>query len=108
MRNRHLLPELTFELGIIVFSPGVITALPHAPLLRHHIDQLLEFHSATDFGIISRSTRFDNTLAALLGSGHLTSRYFIPHDICPPHTGLIITTHLYERTTTIRFASEQE
>lgn len=108
MRHKHLLPELTFDLGTIVFSPGVITALPQAPLLRQHIDQLLEFHRATDFGIISRSTRFDNTLAALLGSGHLTSRYFIPHDICPPHTGLIITTHLDACTTTIRFAGESE
>ncbi len=107
MRHRHLLPELTFELGNIVFSSGVINALAHAALLRQHIDQLLEFHIATDFGIISRSTRFDNTLAALLGSGHLTSRYFIPRDICPPHSGLIITTHLDEHTTTIRFASEK-
>jgi hypothetical protein len=107
MRHRHLFPELTFDLGTIVFSPRVISALPHASLLRQHIDQLLEFHRATDFGIISRSTRFDNTLAALLGSGHLNSRYFIPRDICPPYTGLIITTHLDEHTTTIRFASEQ-
>ncbi len=106
MRHRHILPELTFELGNIVFSPGVINALAHAPLLRQHIDQLLELHRATDFGIISRSTRFDNTLAAILGSGHLISRYFIPHGICPPHIGLIITTHLDEITTTIRFASE--
>ncbi|MBK7635064.1 MAG: hypothetical protein IPJ13_12895 [Saprospiraceae bacterium] len=49
---------------------------------------------------------FDNTLAAL-GSGDLTSRYFIHHDVCPPETGLIITTHMDEHTTTIRFASEQ-
>lgn len=108
MRHRHLLPELTFDLGTIIFSPGVITALPHSLALRHHIDQLLEFHSATDFGIISRSTRFDNTLAALLGSGRLTSRYFIPLDLCPPQSGMIITTHLDERTTTIRFAGETE
>lgn len=108
MRHKHLLPELTFELGTLVFSPGVITALQQAPLLRQYIDQLLEFHRATDFGVISRSTRFDNTLAALLGSGHLTSRYFIPRDICPPHSGLIITTHLDERITTIRFSGESD
>ncbi|MBK7806986.1 MAG: hypothetical protein IPJ51_11860 [Saprospiraceae bacterium] len=51
--------------------------------------------------------RFDNVLAALLETGQLTSRYYLHHHICPPETGLIITTHLDERTTTIRFASEQ-
>ena len=108
MRHKHLLPELIFELGTIVFSPGITSALQFSFTLREHVNHFLECHLATDFGVISRSTRFDSTLAALLGSGQLTSRYFIPRDICPPHSGLIITTHLDERTTTIRFASEQE
>ncbi len=108
MRHKHLLSELTFELGTIVFSPGITAALQTSSSLREYIDHFLECHLATDFGVISRSTRFDNTLAALLGSGHLTSRYFLPRDICPPHSGLIITTHLDESTTTIRFAGESE
>ena len=108
MRHTYHLPGLTFDPGTIVFSPGITSALEFSSSLRAYIDHFLECHLATDFGVITRSTRFDNTLAALLGSGHLTSRYFHPHDICPPHSGLIITTHLDERTTTIRFASEQE
>ena len=108
MRHTFHLPGLTFDPGSIVFSPCIISSLKSSSSLRAYIDHFLECHLATDFGIISRSTRFDNTLAALLGSGHLTSRYFIPRDICPPHSGLIITTHLDEHTTTIRFASEQE
>ena len=108
MRHTYLLPGLTFDPGTVIFSPGITSALQFSSTLREHIDHFLECHLSTDFGVISRSTRFDNTLAALLGSGHLISRYFIPHDICPPHTGLIITTHLDERTTTIRFVSEQE
>lgn len=107
MRYTHPLPELSFELGTLVFSPSIIAALPHSTELRKHLDHILELHSATDFGIISRSTRFDNVLAALLGAGQLTSRYYIPRDICPPHSGVIVTTHLDERTTTIRFAGEQ-
>ena len=108
MRHSYHLPGLTFDPGTIVFSPGISSALQISSALREYIDHFLECHLATDFGVISRSTRFENTLAALLDSGHLTSRYFLPHDICPPHSGLIITTHLDERTTTIRFASEQE
>ncbi len=108
MRHTYHLPGLTFDPGTIVFSPGITSALMISSSLRAYIDHFLECHLATDFGVISRSTRFDNTLAALLGSGHLTSRYFIPGDIYPPHSGLIITTHLDERTTTIRFVSEHE
>lgn len=108
MRQTYHLPGLTFDPGTIVFSLSINSALQINTAFRAYIDHYLECHLATDFGVISRSTRFDNTLAALLGSGHLISRYFIPRDICPPHTGLIITTHLDERTTTIRFASEQE
>ena len=108
MRHTYHLPGLTFDPGTIVFSPGITSALMISSSLKQIIDHFLECHLATDFGVISRSTRFDNTLAALLGCGHLTSRYFIHHDVCPPHTGLIITTHLDEHTTTIRFASEQE
>jgi hypothetical protein len=108
MRHTFHLPGLSFDLGTIVFSPGIISALVLSSSLRPYIDHFLECHLATDFGIISRSTRFDNALSALLGSGHLISRFFIPRDICPPHSGLIITTHLDELTTTIRFAGEQE
>ena len=108
MRHTYHLPGLTFSPGTIVFSPCITSALELSSSLRAHIDHFLECHLATDFGVISRSTRFDNTLAALLGSGQLTSRYFLPLDICSPHSGLIITTHLDERTTTVRFASEQE
>ncbi|MBK9257783.1 MAG: hypothetical protein IPM42_20200 [Saprospiraceae bacterium] len=108
MRHTYLLPGLTFDPGTIVFSPGITLALQTSSSLRQIVDHFLECHLATDFGVISRSTRFDNTLAALLGSGLLTSRYFIPYTLCPPHTGLIITTHRDVSTTTIRFASEQE
>jgi hypothetical protein len=108
MRHTYHLPGLSFDPGTIVFSPAITSALQTSSSLRQVIDHFIECHLATDFGVITRSTRFDNTLSALLGSGHLTSRYFIPHDICPPHSGLIITTHLDESTTTIRFASEQE
>ncbi|MBP6234826.1 MAG: hypothetical protein KA270_00745 [Saprospiraceae bacterium] len=107
MRHTYHLPGLTFDPGTIVFSPCITSALEFSSSLREYIDHFLECHLATDFGVISRSTRFDNTLAALLGSGDLTSRYFIHHDVCPPETGLIITTHMDEHTTTIRFASEQ-
>lgn len=108
MRSSVFLPPLPFDPGTIVFSPGITSAFESSHSLRQVIDHFLECHSATDFGVVSRATRFDNTLAALMGSGHLTSRYFLPHDICSPHSGLIITTHLDERTTTVRFASEQE
>jgi hypothetical protein len=43
----------------------------------------------------------------LMDTGQLTSRFFIHPSICPPETVVIITTHLDERSTTIRFASEQ-
>ena len=108
MRHRHPLPELPFDLGTIVLSPGIIALLPHTPDLRPYLDQVLECHTATDFGIISRSTRFDNVLAALLGAGQLTSRYIISRTICPDQSGVVITTHLDTCTTTIRFAGEQE
>ena len=107
MRYSHLLPELTFELGTIVFSPGIRSGLVSSPGLRPFLDHVLECHSATDFGIVSRAMRFDNVLAALMETGQLTSRFFIVPTICPPETVVIITTHLDERTTTIRFASEQ-
>ena len=108
MRHRHPLPELPFDLGTIVLSPGIISVLPHTPDMRAYLDRVLEWHSATDFGIISRSTRFDNVLAALLGAGKLTSRYLVPRALCLEQTGVIITTHLDISTTTIRFAGEQE
>jgi hypothetical protein len=108
MRHRHPLPELPFDLGTIVLSPGIIALLPHTPDMRAYLDRVLEYHSATDFGIISRSTRFDNVLAALLGAGKLTSRYLVPRAICPEQSGVIITTHLDISTTTVRFAGEQE
>ena len=107
MRYSHLLPELTFELGTIVFSPGIRAGLLASSGLQPYLDHVLECHAATDFGIISRAMRFDNVLAALLETGQLTSRYILHPSISPPHTGVIITTHLDERTTTIRFASEQ-
>lgn len=108
MRHRHALPDLPFDLGTLVFSPGIIAALPGAPALRVHLDHMLELHSCTEFGIIARSTRLDNVVAALLGAGQLTSRYFLSRDICPPQDGIIVTTHLELHTTTIRFASEQQ
>ena len=108
MRHSHRLPGLTFDPGIIVLSPGIHSALEQPSALRQYLDHFIECHLATDFGFISRSTRFDNTLAALFGSGELTSRYFLPASISPPYTGLIVTTHLDAHTTTIRFAGEQE
>jgi hypothetical protein len=109
MRYTHPLPELTFELGAIVFSPGITAELLSSSSgLRPFLDHVLECHSATDFGIVSRAMRFDNVLAALMDTGQLTSRFYIDRSICPPETLVIITTHLDERTTTIRFASEQE
>jgi hypothetical protein len=107
MRYSHPLPELTFELGAIVFSPGMRAGLLSSSRLRPFLDHVLECHAATDFGIVSRAMRFDNVLAALMDTGHLTSRFYIHPSICPPETVVIITTHLDERTTTIRFASEQ-
>ena len=79
-----------------------------SPSLRQVIDHFLECHLATDFGVVSRATRFDNTLAALFDTGQMISRYYLHRTISPPETGLIITTHVDERTTTIRFASETE
>lgn len=108
MRYTYRLPELTFELGIIVFSPGIKAGLLSSSGLQPYLDHFLECHAATDFGIVSRAMRFDNVLAALMDTGQLTSRYYIDSSICPPETVVIITTHLDERTTTIRFASEQE
>lgn len=108
MRHRHALPDLPFDLGTLVFSPGIIAALPGAPALRVHLDHILELHSCTEFGIISRSTRLDNVVAALLGAGQLTSRYLLSRDICLPYDGFIVTTHLELGTTTIRFSSESE
>ena len=108
MRHTYHLPGLTFDPGTIVFSPGITSALEFSSSLREYIDHFLECHLATDFGIVTRAMRFDNVLAALLETGQLTSRYFLHHHICPPETGIIITTHLDEHTTTIRFAGEQE
>jgi len=107
MRAPVVYPSLPFDPGTVVFSPGITVALESSLSLRQIIDHFLECHLATDFGIVSRAMRFDNVLAALLETGQLTSRYYLHHHICPPETGLIITTHLDERTTTIRFASEQ-
>jgi hypothetical protein len=107
MRYTHRLPELTFELGTIVFSPGIRAGLLSSSGLQPYLDHVLECHAATDFGIISRAMRFDNVIAALMETGQLTSRFFIVPTICPPETVVIVTTHLDERTTTIRFASEQ-
>ena len=108
MRHTLHLPDLTFDLGTIVFSPGIISILERDSTFRPIIDHFLVCHLATDFGIISRSTRFDNVLAALLGAGKLTSRYLVPRDICPEQSGVIITTHLDISATTIRCAGEQE
>ena len=108
MRAPVVYPSLPFDAGTIVFSPGITSALKSSLSLRQIIDHFLECHLATDFGIVSRAMRFDNVLAALLETGQLTSRYYLHHHICPPETGLIITTHLDERTTAIRFVSEQE
>jgi len=108
MRAPVVYPSLPFDAGTIVFSPGITLALQTAPTLRQVLDHFMECHLATDFGIVSRAMRFDNVLAALLETGQLTSRYYLHSTISPPETGLIITTHLDERTTTVRFASEQE
>lgn len=102
-----VLPALPFDAGTIIFSPGIRAALVSSTALRPYLDHMLECHLATDFGIVTRSMRFDNVLAALLETGHLTSRYFLHASISPPHTGVIITTHLDDHTTTIRFAGEQ-
>ena len=107
MRAPVVYPSLPFDPGTIMFSPGIIKMLQTSHSLRQVLDHFMECHLATDFGIVSRAMRFDNVLAALLETGQLTSRYFLHHDICPPETGLIITTHLDEQSTTIRFASEQ-
>jgi len=107
MRYTHRLPELTFELGTIVLSPGIRAGLLSSSGLQPYLDHVLECHAATDFGIISRAMRFDNVIAALMDTGQLTSRFFISPTIYPPETVVIVTTHLDERTTTIRFASEQ-
>jgi hypothetical protein len=107
MRAPVVYPSLPFDAGTIVFSPGITLALQTSHSLRHVLDHFMECHLATDFGIVSRAMRFYNVLAALLETGQLTSRYFLHHHIWPPETGLIITTHLDERTTTIRFDSEQ-
>jgi len=108
MRYTHPLPVLSFDAGAVVFSPGIISALTTASEFRQVIDHFLECHVATDFGVISRAARFDNALAALLGTGQLTSRYFIPRAVLPVESVLIITTHLDAGTTIIRFSSEQE
>jgi len=106
MRAPLVLPSLPFDPGTIIFSPGIRSALVSSTDLRPFLDHVLECHIATDFGIVTRAMRFENVLAALLETGRLTSRYFLHHHIWPQETGLIITTHLDERTTTIRFASE--
>jgi hypothetical protein len=107
MRYTHRLPELTFELGTIVFSPSIRAGLLSSSGLQPYLDHVLECHLATDFSIVTRAMRFDNVLAALMDTGLLTSRFYIHPSICPPETVVIITTHLDERTTTIRFVSEQ-
>ncbi|MBP6236736.1 MAG: hypothetical protein KA536_11360 [Saprospiraceae bacterium] len=108
MKASLVLPSLPFDPGTVVFSPGITSALESSLSLRQIIDHFLKCHLATDFGIVSRAMRFNNVLAALLEAGQLTSRYYLHSTISPPETGLIITTHLDERTTTVRFASEQE
>ena len=108
MRAPLAFPSLPFDAGTIVFSQGIRSALVSSTDLRPFLDHVLECHLATDFGIVTRAMRFDNVLAALLETGQLTSRYFLHQHICPPETGIIITTHLDEHTTTIRFAGEQE
>jgi hypothetical protein len=108
MKTPVFLPPLPFDPGTIIFSPGITSVLESSSSLRLVIDHFLACHLATDFGIVSRAMRFDNVLAALLETGQLTSRYYLHSTISPPESGLIITTHLDERTTTIRFASEQE
>jgi hypothetical protein len=107
MRHTLHLPDLTFDLGTIVFSPGIISIIERDSSFRPIIDHFLVCHLATDFGIISRATRFDNTLAALLDTGQLTSRYFIPAIFTSSERLVIITTLLDKRSTVIRFPSEQ-
>ncbi|MBK8516135.1 MAG: hypothetical protein IPL55_07550 [Saprospiraceae bacterium] len=107
MRHTLHLPDLTFDPGTIIFSPGIISILEREPTFRSIIDHFLVCHLATDFGIVSRVTRFDNTLAALLDIGQFTSRYFIPHTITSPERLTIITSFLDQRTTVIRFPFEQ-
>ena len=106
---RHTLhpPDLSFDLGTIVFSPCIISILEHEQTFRPIIDHFLACHLATDFGIISRVTRFDNTLAALFDTGQLTSRYFIPAAFISLERLVIITTLLDQHITIIRFPSEQ-
>ena len=106
-RSRHL-PDFSFDLGTLVLSPGLIAALTEAPQMRDYIDRVLQWHLAGDFGVIARHTRCDNVVAGLLGAGRLTSRFVVPSHYCPPHTGIIICTHLELQTTTIRFAGEPE
>ena len=107
MRASLFLPALPFDPGSIVFSPGIRSALVSFPGMRPYLDHLLECHTSTDFGIITRAMRFDNVLAALMETGQLTSRYCVHSSIGVAETGIIITTHLDEHSTTIRFASEQ-
>jgi hypothetical protein len=106
MRASLVLPSLPFDPGTVVFSPGITSALKSSLSLRQIMDHFLECHLATDFGIVSRAMRFNNVLAALLETGHLTSRYFVRQSIGVAEEGVIITTHLDEHTTTIRFSSE--
>lgn len=108
MRASLVLPSLPFDPGTIVFSPGILSALVTSSGLRPYLNHFLECHLATDFGIVTRAMRFDNVLAALFDTGQLTSRYFLHPSISPPETVVIITTHLDERTTTIRFMGELE
>jgi hypothetical protein len=100
MRHSLSLPYLPFD-------PGITSALQTSHLLRQVIDHFLECQLATDFGLVSRAMRFNHVLDALLETGQLTSGYHLHSTIRPPEAGLFITTHLDERTTTIRFASEQ-
>ena len=106
MRVPLALPSLPFDPGTIIFSPGIRAALVSFPEMRPYLDHVLECHIATDFGIVTRAMRFDNVLAALMETGQLTSRYFVRKTIGVAEEGVIITTHLDEHTTTIRFSSE--
>ena len=108
MRHTLHLPGLSFEPGTIVFSPGIRAIILEQPSFVQVLDQMMEFHLATDFGFVTRSMRFDNTLAALMGAGQLRSRYFIPSCFTVPERLVIITTHQDQGSTTIRFPSEQE
>lgn len=106
MRASFVLPSLPFDPGTIIFSPGIRAGLVSSTGLLPFLNHVLECHTATDFGIVTRAMRFDNVLAALMETGQLTSRYYIDRNICPPESLVIITTHLDEHTTTIRFSSE--